>query len=418
MRRIFSVFYLYILIYSLLLIGIVYILQTFTNGLILFLVIAIVLALLFTMLISYILSRIVIAPLKDMISVTTLITESVDLSKYVTYRSKNEFGVLSYGLNRLIKGLRNILFNVRDHSRLFANESEKMETGSQMLADTSTELAATIEQLSSGIVDQSERANSSTETVQEMVKVINDVNNLTVDLGKIVDTASDRIEQGQKTVNVVNTTVSNNAESALKLEQATTALTEVSKQANHIVQLIGNIASQTNLLALNAAIEAARSGEHGHGFSVVAAEIRTLSEETTESVEQVQMMLDKIQDHVEECSEQSHDVNQLSNEQQKLAQDLDGVFREIAMEMESIISEMSTIKEANEHLTEGSSVVLTEMEAITMASEQMAASGEEATAAIQEQAASAEEIARGNEQVAELARELNYVSERWKGLSE
>src|SRR5699024_6710184 len=119
-------------------------------------------------------------------------------------------------------------------------------------------------------------------------------------------------------------------QSALKLEQATSALTEVSNQANNIVQLIGNIASQTNLLALNAAIEAARSGEHGHGFSVVAAEIRTLSEETTKSVEQVQAMLDKIQEHVIECSEQSHDVNKLSNEQQQLAGDLDEVFTNIA----------------------------------------------------------------------------------------
>lgn len=418
MGRIFSMFYLYILVYSLILAGLLYAVQLFFSGFLAFLISAIVLSVLLSVLLSLIISKKITTPLKEMITVTSLITESVDLSRYVSFRANNEFGVLSYGLNRLIKGLRNILFNIRDHSRLFANESEKMETGSQMLADTSSELSAMIEELSDGIVEQAERANISTRTIQEMVKVINDVNNLTVDLSTIVDTTSNRIEQGQETVNIVNTTVANNAESAVKLEQATTALTDVSNQANHIVQLIGNIASQTNLLALNAAIEAARSGEHGHGFSVVAAEIRTLSEETTASVEQVQMMLDKIQEHVEECSKQSHDVNQLSNEQQKLAHDLDEVFREIATEMESVITEMSTIKGANEQLTEGSGSILAEMEAITMASEQMAASGEEATAAIQEQAASAEEIARGNEQVAELARELNHVSERWKGLTD
>src|SRR5690625_1816907 len=108
MKRIFSVFYLYIFIYSLLLIGIIFILQTFIGGIFPF-IIAIIITAIFTLLISLILSRIVTTPLKDMISVTKLITENVDLSEYVGYRSKNEFGVLSYGLNRLIKGLRNIL---------------------------------------------------------------------------------------------------------------------------------------------------------------------------------------------------------------------------------------------------------------------------------------------------------------------
>src|SRR5690625_4319163 len=127
MRRVFMQFFLHIFLYSLALIGLIYVLFMYMNNMfshLVSLIIAIIVALLLSLFISFLLSKIVTIPLRDMISVTRLITDEVDLSEYVTYRSKNEFGSLSYGLNRLIKGLRNILYNIRDHSRLFTNESE------------------------------------------------------------------------------------------------------------------------------------------------------------------------------------------------------------------------------------------------------------------------------------------------------
>lgn len=417
MKKLFYMQFLFTICYSILLVALLYFAHSLISNNYIFIPTAIVVIFLIGGLVSFIITRRVTKPVEEMIAVTSLITESVDLSTYVDYRSKNELGELSYGINRFIKGLREILLSMRDHSQLFVSESKEIEAQSRALANTSAELATAIETLSGGIFNQAERANSSSVTVKEMVEIIEDVASLTNEMDTIIQTATELVTYGQDRVNSVNDTIKHNVDNAGKLERSTEALTDVSEQANDIVQLIGNIANQTNLLALNAAIEAARSGEHGHGFSVVAEEIRNLSEETAQSVEQVQQMLNRIQTHVLECANQSQEISSLSSEQEGLAKQLDEAFQNISSSMVRVNDEMNTIKNANSQLTDGSDKIIGEMKAITNVSGEVAASGESATAQIEEQAATAEQIAKGNEKITELANELHTMANRWQGLS-
>lgn len=385
---------------------------------VIFWTVTIIILIILSIIFSLILSRIVTKPTNEMADVVNLITGSVDLSRYVTYRSNNEFGAMSYALNRMIKGVKELLLDIRDQSELYMNESKTFESQSNLLADTSAELAVVIETFSNGITEQANRASNSTSTMENMMHIITDVNELTEKMDNVIHSTAEQVANGQHAINQVNSTIDHNTKNAARLAETTKSLTDVSDQANQIVRLIGDIADQTNLLALNAAIEAARSGEYGHGFSVVADEIRLLSEETAQSVEQVQNMLNRMQTHVTDCSNQSEEITTLSNEQETLAQLLDESFNNIATSMDRVNEEMVAIKEANLKLSDGSENVLTEMEEITNISQEVAASGEGATARIQDQASVASEIAKGSEQVTKLAGELYEMASRWKGLSD
>lgn len=270
MKRIFSTFFAYTLIYSVLLVGIIFVIKLFVANEIIFWSVAAVLSIILTLAFSLLLANIVTRPTVEMVSVANRITDQVDLSKYVSYRSKSELGALSYALNRMIKGVKELLLEMRNHAEMFTGESETFESQSNLLAETSAELASAIETLSDGIAEQAERAGHSTNTIHHMAQIITDVNTLTDNMSDVLQSASEHVENVQQAVNKVNATIHNSTENAAKLAETTESLTSVSKQANQIVQLIGDIAEQTNLLALNAAIEAARSGEYGHGFSVVA----------------------------------------------------------------------------------------------------------------------------------------------------
>lgn len=416
LKRIFYIFFIYTIVFAIVLIFGTMLLVKFISNLSLLTFSLLGLAIGLTLVLSFLLARVVKGPINEFTYVTTRITESLDLSNYASYRSNNELGALSHGMNRMIKGLKRILVDIRDTSELFTHESKKFEKQTSLLADTSAELAKSIESLSNGIINQADRAESSSKTVETMTLVIHEVNESIHRMEDIIKTASERIIYGQNAVNEVNMTIENNVKNTKELERTITSLTEESTQANDIIKLIGDIADQTNLLALNAAIEAARSGEHGHGFSIVADEIRKLAEETAQSVEQVQSMLNNIQEHVIESINHSKDMTQLSKTQEQIATNLDESFYNIASSMKEVTTEMEHLKQSNFKLTTGSEEVLQEIEEITSITQKVASSGEDASARIQEQAATANEIANGNEKITELARLLYDMSDRWEGL--
>lgn len=370
----------------------------------------------FPLLFSWLLQRLIVKPMYEMLTVIQSLTEQVDLSHRVQYRAQHELGLLSHGINRFIKGFWRILLQVRSHARSLTKESEDMAARSQQLANTNEHLSETIESLSQGVISQAEHAKWTENTMIEMQEDTERVDQVTHRLGKVMKTAQQNIDHGEETVALVSKTIVENANRATNLKKTTNTLTQVSNQANEIVQLIGNIANQTNLLALNAAIEAARSGEYGKGFSVVASEIRSLSEETAKAVEQVQQMLEDVQLYVIQSEKESNDVHQLTKEQEVLATKLKEAFDALKNTISSVYQEVDAIASANKQLKKGSDGVLKQMKEVSEMAEQLASHSEEASAAIEEQTSSSQEVASGNELVADAARELMHIAERWKGL--
>jgi len=340
---------------------------------------------------------------------------SGDLTKTITVDSKDEIGYLSMALNNAKENIQNLIVEIMNSSSDISATSEELSATTEEIASKMEIVNESTEHISKGVQDLSATTEEVTASTEEISSAINsiakDAENSLVSVNEIKERAYNIRNKSSKSIEESNLIYDKNRLNILESIENSKIVSEVRIMANSI----GSIAEQTNLLALNAAIEAARAGEHGKGFAVVADEVRKLAEQSSNAVYNIQTMVSQVEASVESLSKSGQDVLEFMADNVKPNYELlmnTGIEYEKDSEFISNIIDKSasSSKQMDEVIMQISGAI----QNVSSVAQESASNTEEILNSITEVTFALSDVTKSAQSQAELSQKLNEMIQRFK----
>lgn len=355
----------------------------------------------------------IVTPLKEMQRLMNKAQQG-DLTVRGSYESKDEVGNVMKNFNQMLDGISGIMRTVNKQAQVLYESSSLVADNAKETAIATEQIAASMEQVAAGSKNQQAASKENAIALEEMAKGIEVVVDRATNVTELSSYSSEQAEQGNTILNEAVSQMKAIHDSVKVTGTAIGHLNECSLQIGKIIDVITNIASQTNLLALNASIEAARAGDSGRGFTVVAMEVRKLAEQSGDSAMQIANLIEEIQGSMQQTTKSMELVQKDVLSGMEIVDKAGQTFETILDTVQKVTFEMQETSASTEEMSAGTEEISASVEEMASIAEETSQTVQTVVSASETQLASVQTISASTEQLRVLSEELQAIVKQFK----
>lgn len=308
-----------------------------------------------------------------------------DLTARFTTKRNDEFKILSIRLSEMLSNMQQLIQNVSAVSGNVLDSANHISETSDKLLTSSKDISTAVSEMATGSTKQVCDSDNCSEKMNELSFRINEVVVRAREIEQIFDTTKSKVDSGICVVHDLNEKARATIHATGVITNGIEKLEQKSASIEGIVHAINDISEQTDLLSLNASIEAARAGDAGRGFSVVAEEIRKLAAKSMEAANEIGVVVASIQEQTKETAASARTAEHMISTQEEALSNTIEAFSDINGDVNALVEHMSRIKEQMEAIEDEKKGALDSIQDISAVSEESAASAEQINATTQVQ---------------------------------